>query len=330
MKRTLRSKLGRLGLAAGIAVACGAIPARAEVWRGTVGAQSGDLGNQALAFLPNEFWIHVADSIQWNFNAAELHTVTFLHPAQPRPAFPVGCPGVTASGGPFTGANCVNSGTQTAGVAYTVTFPSAGNFKLVCLVHSRMTGTVHVLPVTEMLPHDQAFYDRQADRQRSNVLSTASQIGGEGNSGEGDQGRGKVTAGGAINLGTGGGQQTATVFRFFGGTTVVHVGDTVEWTNPGPPIPHTVTFGTDPANPAPPSLGVTVDSDGARHAMITAAGPNVNSGFLLSPNQETIGVAQTPPDTVRFRVTFTAPGTFNYFCALHDDLGMKGQVIVVR
>jgi plastocyanin len=31
----------------------------------------------------------------------------------------------------------------------------------------------------------------------------------------------------------------------------------------------------------------------------------------------------------RFRVTFTHTGTFNYFCALHDDLGMTGKVIVL-
>jgi plastocyanin len=27
-------------------------------------------------------------------------------------------------------------------------------------------------------------------------------------------------------------------------------------------------------------------------------------------------------------VTFTSPGTFNYICAVHDQLGMKGTVIV--
>ena len=33
-------------------------------------------------------------------------------------------------------------------------------------------------------------------------------------------------------------------------------------------------------------------------------------------------------DFTRFRVTFTAPGTFNYICGLHDTLGMIGTVIV--
>lgn len=330
MKRRLGSTLCRLALAAAITGACGALPARAEVWRGTVGAQSSDLAKQALAFLPNEFWIHVGDSIQWNFNATEIHTITFLHTGQPRPPFAVGCPGTTGSGSQFTGANCVNSGTQSGGASYSVTFPSTGNFKLVCLVHSRMTGTIHVLPVTDVLPHDQDYYDQQADRLQRNVLSSAAQISGEGSSsGAGEDGQGRVTAGGAINVGNAGGQQTATVFRFFGETAIVHVGDTVEWTNPGPPVAHTITFGTEPANVIPPSPGLTTDADGALHAVIGSVGANVHSGLLFSPNQEAVGVAQTPPDTVRFRVTFTAPGTFNYICALHDFLGMTGRIIVM-
>jgi len=31
----------------------------------------------------------------------------------------------------------------------------------------------------------------------------------------------------------------------------------------------------------------------------------------------------------RFRITFTKPGAYPYICALHDDLGMKGKVIVL-
>jgi len=56
----------------------------------------------------------------------------------------------------------------------------------------------------------------------------------------------------------------------------------------------------------------------------------VNSGVIGSPNQETVGTFESPLDFTRFRVTFTAPGTFNYICALHDELGMKGTVIVHR
>jgi plastocyanin len=116
--------------------------------------------------------------------------------------------------------------------------------------------------------------------------------------------------------------------RFLGTTTVVHVGDTVEWTNLSTPVFHTITFGTEPANDMPPSSGVTVDVDGVRHAVISSPDDNVNSGFLGAPNQETVGQPQGPLDSTRFRVTFTAPGTFNYICAIHDDVGMKATVIV--
>ncbi|HEY3437632.1 MAG TPA: plastocyanin/azurin family copper-binding protein [Actinotalea sp.] len=32
---------------------------------------------------------------------------------------------------------------------------------------------------------------------------------------------------------------------------------------------------------------------------------------------------------VPFTVTFTAAGTFHYICAIHDDMGMVGDVVVV-
>jgi plastocyanin len=35
------------------------------------------------------------------------------------------------------------------------------------------------------------------------------------------------------------------------------------------------------------------------------------------------------PFGTTFSATFTAPGTYNYICALHDDLGMTGTVVVL-
>ena len=46
-------------------------------WQATVGAQSESLGRQALAFLPNELWIHTGDNVIWTFDSNEVHTVTF-------------------------------------------------------------------------------------------------------------------------------------------------------------------------------------------------------------------------------------------------------------
>lgn len=123
-------------------------------WMARAGAQTPDKGNQVLAFLPNELWIYVGDSIRWTFRTDEFHTVTFLKPGQTRPPLNspttgtfMGCPGTTPDGSNVDNSTCVTSGTGTTGQTYSVNFPSTGNFKLVCLVHTRMTGAIHVLPL---------------------------------------------------------------------------------------------------------------------------------------------------------------------------------------
>lgn len=302
--------------------------AQAQDWHANVGAQTRDKGRQGLAFLPNEIWVHVGDGITWTFVTDEIHTVSFLKPGQVRPPFQAGCPGTTPDGSSFTGADCLNSGTLMGGQTYTVRFPTAGNFKLVCLIHANMTAAVHVLNSAATLPHDQAFYDREADTERTELLSDGSRLRARGVAAAQRASGNAVSAGIGEIVASGGGSHTVSVMRFFPGTTVVHVGDTVEWTNLEGVTNHTVTFGTEPADLVPPSAGVTVDPDGARHAVIGSPTDNVNSGFVGPGRQERVGLPQLPLTVTRFRVTFTAAGTFDYICGLHDDLGMVGSVIV--
>jgi len=49
----------------------------------------------------------------------------------------------------------------------------------------------------------------------------------------------------------------------------------------------------------------------------------------MSSRQERIGLLQAPLGSTRFRITFTAPGVYPYICALHDDLGIKGRIVVL-
>ena len=67
--------------------------ALADTWQIQVGAQNGDRAHQALAFFPNEIWIHADDSITWSFPTNEVHTVTFLALGQVRPNRFTGCAG---------------------------------------------------------------------------------------------------------------------------------------------------------------------------------------------------------------------------------------------
>jgi plastocyanin len=301
-------------------------PAFGAEWKATVGAQSQDKGRQALAFLPNELWIHAGDSIAWTYNADDIHTVTFLAEGQVRPPFPVGCPGFSPSGATFDGSTCVTSPPFVTGQTFTVGFPTVGNFKLVCLVHEDMTATIHVLETSAKLPHEQSFYDREAAREAQALLSAPDLFRRHTH----DKSANAVAVGIGKILANGGGHETVSLLRFVEPEQVIHAGATVEWTNYDPITPHTITFGEEPeGNPAPPSGNVTVDVDGALHATIASTSDNVHSGFIISAPQERIGLPQAPLGTIRFRVTFTNPGVYPYICALHDDLGMKGRIIVL-
>ena len=301
--------------------------ARAQ-WHATVGAQSWDSARQALAFLPNELWIHAGDDVTWTFQAGEIHTVTFLATspaAQVRPPFQVGCPGFSGEPAMFDGTACISTPPLVKGASFKVAFPAVGNFKLVCLVHPDMTGVVHVLDKAKPLPHDQIFYDAEAAAQAQALLSDR-----DGEEDDVVSTPGKVIAGlGEIST-KAAGSQTLSVLRFIGDDMIIHAGQTIEWDNEDPETPHTITFGTEPpGDPFPPSGTVTVDGDGARHAVINSPSDSVHSGFILAAPQERVGLAQSPLFFTRFRVTFTRPGTYPYICALHDDLGMKGEIIVL-
>jgi hypothetical protein len=52
-------------------------------WKATLGAQNKDMGKQVIAFLPNELWIHMNDSITWTSAAGDIHTVSFFIAGQP-------------------------------------------------------------------------------------------------------------------------------------------------------------------------------------------------------------------------------------------------------
>ena len=317
-----------------------------QSWHATVGGQSDDMAKQALAFLPNEIWIHAGDSITWTFESDEIHTLTFLTPGQVYPSFQgpgAGCPGFASSGASFNGGTCVTTPPMVKGQTFTITFPKAGNYKFDCLVHNTMTGAIHVLSASEALPHNQDFYNNQAAAELKSLLSDTDQkmrMDMDGGHDEDDgfsvqviQHKKLVTAGVGETTATPGGYQQLAIVRFLKGTIEIHTGDTVEWSNHDPDEPHTITFGTEPPpnEQFPPSSNVTVDSDGALHAIITAPGENVHSGFIEQALEDEFGVPSNTlaANPTRFRVTFTQAGTYNYKCVLHDNLGMVGKVVVL-
>ena len=328
----------------GIASASATTP---QTWFATVGAQSPDEGRQALAFFPNELWIHAGDSIKWTWVTNEGHTVTFIPDTETRPFFQTiygssdGSPFPnpqdptaivsTPGGDPDVGSVIPNQPPPPnafgKGATFSINFPTPGNYKQVCLFHANMTGMVHVLPADAPLPHDQAFYDREAADQGRDLLSDDRAAGAAC----GCALKASVVAAGTGEIvATAGGTQTLSVMRFLPHQINIHAGDTVEWTNQNPVEAHTVTFGTTPLglgtfapfNAVPDPAG-----DGALLATVSPSTPDASSGIIAAAAQDQIGSPQTLSVT-RFRVKFPHVGTFSYRCLLHDDIGMNGIVLV--
>jgi plastocyanin len=99
--------------------------------------------------------------------------------------------------------------------------------------------------------------------------------------------------------------EMAMVMAFTRPHVTVHVGESVtfEWSKNAVPVPHTVTFGEEPA-----SLGPVGDPT-------HYAGGTLSSGIVVAPSST-------------FTVTFTKAGTYSYLCMLHDHMGMVGSVTV--
>lgn len=333
-----------------------AFPAAAgaqQTWTVQVGAESHDQAKQADAFFPNEIWIYAGDSITFKFSPKnEIHTVTFLEAGQVRPLFsgppnvPVGCDQVDSetpaqpSGSQYGGTGamapqlaCVNSGPMADGATYTVMFPAAGNFKMVCLVHGDMYGVVHVLQDSDSsapfysasLPYNQSDYDRQAADEVRDLIT---------NSPNGMEQRNDFSPVENVVLMTGemaataGGRQYLAIVRFLPGSIQIHAGETVEWINADPTEPHTITFGAEPANPQM-VVSAVQGPDGALQATINSPTDSVSSGFLQAAPQDRAFLPQSSPGITRLRITFTHPGTYEYKCALHDVDGMVGKVVVL-
>ena len=303
-----------------------------------VSAETKDQGVQADAFFPNELWLLENDSITWTFVPKnEPHTVTLLTPGQVRPQAPppAGPPfavqGVACGPAPsYNGSACVSTPAGgNGGAKFTVKFPKAGNYKLVCLIHTDMNGTVHVLvnnAANAALLHSQHFYDQQAADEASDILKDRDHQKEEVN----DQARNEVLAGTGEIVATGGGTQYRAVVRFLDETIRIHKGESVEWTNIDPTEPHTITFGTEPADfvpPVPANIGAS-EADGTVTGTITSTSEFLNSGFVVAQAPDRTASPQLPPGTTRIRITFPNVGTYQYHCALHDIDGMLGTVIV--
>jgi plastocyanin len=315
--RRLRSFVGMLALLGGIGSATLlTTPAQAadasatlaqgpRTWHVSVGVETKDHAIQGMAFLPGEIWVNQGDTVVWTSHAGEIHTVTFLATGQTRPPFNPGDPSqvLQVGGSHYDGHSYFNSGlilgNPAAGLptSYSLTFDTTGNFTFICLVHSMMSGTVHVRAAGTEYPFSQAQYDRKARVAGNRLLAHGRHL--EAVAREHSNSHN-------VTLGIGDG--TVMVARYIPDSIHIDVGDTVTFRNRDSETPHTVTFGAEPA-----------DGGFAPYGGHVFTGQNLNSGFL-GADPHWFGTS--------ISLTFATAGTYQFRCVLHDDLGMLFTVVV--
>ncbi|HEU5347185.1 MAG TPA: plastocyanin/azurin family copper-binding protein [Ktedonobacterales bacterium] len=280
-------------------------PTGPTTWHFDVSFETAHHRIDGMVFLPSEVWINQGDSIVLTVKSGEIHTVTFLAAGQQRPEFNPGDPQqiFPQGGSVYDGQSYFNSGIMTtlpeasgfgfAAKTYKLTFGVSGDFTAICLVHPGMDMKIHVRPAGTPYPFTQHEYNRQISVTRAHLINEGNRLATQA-----------LQTADNHHVIAGIGDSNVDVMRFFPRTIQIHVGETVSFSNHSMG-PHTVTFGPEQENIFVP-YGDPTAFDGTSP---------LNSGLLFGP--------------APFSVTFVKTGTFHYFCALHDFLGMVGTVVVV-
>ena len=287
-------------------------------WTVLVGNETSNMAIQGERFLPGDITIDAGDSVTWQANATEIHTVSFIAGGVPQASLPPLDPtdpaqvtpqGPAGSEHVMDGTSYYNSGilttSDTAGPlpvpafhSYTLEFPDAGTFTYYCLVHGvMMRGIVHVQAAGAPYPETQEQVDADAAWLAGAIVADGR---AQWDALKAQARRHKVFLGSDDGV--------SALMRFVKAKVVIHKGERVKFLNTrSMGTPHTVTFGKIP-------VGLALFSPSGDPT--NYRGGKLHSGIL-------------PPGS-KFKVTFNKVGKFHFVCGLHHDMGMKGVVVVKR
>ncbi len=295
------------------------------VWNVQTGASHDSYAIQDLDFYPGTITIDAGDSISYRIASGvggDAHTVAFVPPGQKVPAPNDPNDSNPAGGTTVDGSTFVNSGILFGGQFFTLHFPKAGTYRILCLFHApAMASTVVVQKAGAPYPRSAQNYldigardewQDFANGERA-VTSFPFKPGGTTLAAGIDPGLVRFPP------------PDSTVLRFLdsgdlndvstAGRMTVKVGTVLTWVNETSNEPHTVTFAmageTDVPNiPPDPSVNVVKPP-----GITTYDGSQiVNSGTFV--------IGQ------KFMLKFTKAGTFYYGCLYHDNSRMVGTITV--
>jgi plastocyanin len=339
-----------------------ALPASASAHRytafaGNPGKPPKGVNDQTVLnrFFPAKVTVHVGDKVR--YSALTPHTVSVLAPGTAYPAAAIPDPAggtygndiADPQGNPFffvgrpkfinnpfvfapAGSTTVGKDKAThssgflVGAKYTLKFAKAKTYTVLCLLHPGMKQTVKVVKKRRKADTDATVTKRIV---RQSIKGYA------------DAKKAVKTAVPANTVLAGVERKNATVLSYFPNTLTVPAGTTVDFKLTTPSEVHNMVWGpaayvdafaaaTDlfPQGPGTPNQLSPASVFGSEPANTaggyTYTGANYGNGFLWTPVMDPVPASPLPGDE---KITFTNPGTYSYYCAIHGK-SMSGTVVV--
>jgi len=335
-------------------------PAYAEtwvVWADAPAKPPADLKASVPAlnqFLPSKLQVRVGDKV--TFKSKSFHTATFLG-ATPQSEMPLLMPDPTSKyggaldflstpfwfnggppkfifnpqafqsvGSPVVADAAAHSSGNFAFIRthqYTFTFRKVGTYKVVCLVHPGMVGTIVVKPKRATTPVPSkvaAAVLKQLKQSWATARSLRSQVPSDSHT---------------VYAGVG---SKTVLMAFQPRRLTVPMGTTVTWVQNSPSEVHNISFGDEsyilrlieplemfPVAPgAPNQVNPFTVLGSAPPRPYVHTGSNHGNGFLATPNLDK-NPNSPPPES--FGINFTKPGNYHYFCMIHGK-DMSGDILV--
>jgi plastocyanin len=263
-----------------------------------VGSESPDMALQVNAFLPGPLEVNVGDTVNWRIESTEFHTITFL------------------SGAPLERFDAATPDGQGLMINPTAAFPIGGSsYNGTGIASSGLLNKNQDWSLTFTEPGTYEYVCLVHPGMKSEIHVAGAE---------------KVVDGPVASVTVGVGDDNVSVMRFAPGDLQIHVGESVAFANHDTGMmPHTVSFRGDS-----PVLDVVVPQpqpDGPPLLVFNPAvfGPSGNARAFDGQEYLNSGVLMQGAPGEPFSVTFTQPGTYEYVCLLHENMGMKGTITVL-
>lgn len=313
-----------------------------------VGAQDTSLGADIDAFFPDTLQIHVGDTVHWQRNANEIHTVAFLAgtpmpdlimpapPGLPSPLMlnPVAAYPSVPANGQYDGTTFANSGIIGPDLgqvqSFDLTFTTPGTYNYVCIVHGvTMSGKITVVDDQQVIPSP-SDVEKAATRAIDAALAQVPIV--------------FALASFSLPPPTTNADGTTTyqvlvgytfgqldLLHFFPDHLAVNPGDTVVFTLSEPNMaPHTITFLN--GNMAPDDVVPVPQENGPPLLVFNPAVffPQNAGQPLTKDGVYSSGLLAPGGATTSFSLQIGAiTGEVPFQCLLHDSSGMLGSLEVV-